>query len=207
MDAPNTASKHERALAVTRERALQASALEQEQALAVFHHAAEEIRFFKKQQWLVTNYTMLTYAALVAAPEAVGGSKDPTNSLYVFANVLGIAGALLALIAAIGVLGSLDGSHKKELDRMDTVRKEKLHVVRDNHDQFPPMAWWRWWWRRERPRSQSSEAARNKRPGRLVVLLAAVLAIGATIVVLINYSRVSPEPGTVAAPRHALRDA
>ena len=43
----------------------------QEQALAVFSHAAEEIRFFKGQQWNVTNYTLAAYAALVATASLV----------------------------------------------------------------------------------------------------------------------------------------
>jgi hypothetical protein len=213
MDIPNTASQKKPALAPDPAALEQEQALaEQNQALAVFHHAAEEVRFFKKQQWLVTNYTVLTYAALVAAPEAVGGSKDPTNSLYVFVNWLGIAGALWAFIAAIGVLGSLDGAHQKELERMDAVRKEKLHVVGDIHYRFPPMSWWRLWWpfgrRHEhggqrapeaRCQAQRAEAARSKHPGKLVVLLAVVLLIGAVMVLVIDYSRVSPESGTVSA--------
>ena len=36
----------------------------EEQALAAFNHAAEELRFFKVQQWHVTNYALLAYVAL-----------------------------------------------------------------------------------------------------------------------------------------------
>jgi hypothetical protein len=152
-----------------RERTVDTTDSKREQALAVFHHAAEEIRFFKKQQWLVTNYTVLTYTVLVAAPEAVGGSKDAANSFFVFANWAGVAGALVACIAAIWVLLSLDRSHQKELDRMNKARVGKLPVVQDIH------------------------GTRSNRPGRHVVLLGLVLLIGALLVLLINYSRVYPD--------------
>jgi hypothetical protein len=174
METTNTASKRERALAVGRERALKALALEQEQALAVFHHAAEEIRFYRKQQWQVTNYTLLTYGALVGAPELIGGSKDAANSLYVAANWVGVVVALLACLGAHLVLLSLDRSQEKELTRMRVAREEKLPVVQDIHARVP-----------FRP-----GGGNPGRPGRLIWLLGAVLLIGALLVSVINYSRV-----------------
>ena len=44
---------------------------EEQQALAAFNHAAEELRFFKGQQWHVANYALLAYAAVVATQRVV----------------------------------------------------------------------------------------------------------------------------------------
>jgi len=43
---------------------------EQEQALAAFEHAADELRFFKGQQWAVSNYALILQAALASIPQA-----------------------------------------------------------------------------------------------------------------------------------------
>ena len=54
----------------------------EEQALAAFNHAAEELRFFKGQQWHVTNYALLAYVALAGAPEWMGETWKASANLY-----------------------------------------------------------------------------------------------------------------------------
>jgi hypothetical protein len=134
----------------------------EQQALAVFNHAAQEIRFFKDQQWRVTNYALLAYGALVAAPELIDGSKDLAN--------WGCAGiAVLAAAAAGVVLWKLDKAHKKERDRMDEVRLD-LPLVKKIHDKFP-----------------SGDG--NRRTGRLVWAFSIALGIGLLLAIAINVSR------------------
>jgi hypothetical protein len=38
----------------------------EEQALAIFNQAAEQMRFERSLQWQITNYAVLAYAALTA---------------------------------------------------------------------------------------------------------------------------------------------
>jgi hypothetical protein len=42
----------------------------------VYQDAVENLRFFKQQQWTVTNYAFLTYAALIALAQLTEASKD-----------------------------------------------------------------------------------------------------------------------------------
>jgi hypothetical protein len=44
----------------------------EEQALATYNEANEERRFLLRQQWQVTNYTLIAFAALAAAPTWLG---------------------------------------------------------------------------------------------------------------------------------------
>jgi hypothetical protein len=100
---------------------------EQEQALAVFNHAAEEIRFFKGQQWHVTNYALLTFAALAVVPSWL----EPPRWAW-FANLLCTALVILPAWGAVRVLKSLDGALQKERGRMEKAR-DKLPLVREMH--------------------------------------------------------------------------
>lgn len=104
---------------------------EQEQALAVFNHAAEEIRFFKSQQWSVTNYTLLAYAALAAAPEWVATGQ-------VLANLVCASLVIFAGGGALGVLASLEKALIKERNRMAEARSALLPRVESIHSKFPP---------------------------------------------------------------------
>ena len=99
----------------------------QEQALAVFNHAAQEIRFFKGQQWLVTNYALITYGALAATPQLI----DDT-CLKAVASALCAAVVALPAGAAGWVLYSLDEALDKERRRMDKARC-KLPMVAKLH--------------------------------------------------------------------------
>jgi hypothetical protein len=105
---------------------------EEGQALAIFNHAAEEIRFFKGQQWRVTNYTLLAYGALVAAPQLF---ED-----LCWKAVVGGACFVAVFVAggsAVLVLYSLNVALKKERDRMKAARW-KLPLVQELHDRFKP---------------------------------------------------------------------
>src|SRR6476469_9894925 len=42
----------------------------------VYQDAVENLRFLKQQQWTVTNYAFLTYAALIALAQLTEASKD-----------------------------------------------------------------------------------------------------------------------------------
>jgi hypothetical protein len=46
------------------------------QATTAFQHAAEQMRFYRNHEWLVTYYAMLAYAALAAAPKLVDKDRD-----------------------------------------------------------------------------------------------------------------------------------
>jgi Flp pilus assembly protein TadB len=105
------------------------------QALAVFNHAGQEIRFYRGQQWQVTHYALLACAALAAAPQLIVDCRDVPNCACIVANVVAIVFVALAAIGAWWVVRSLGKSHEKELKRMEAASK-KLPVVREIHDEF-----------------------------------------------------------------------
>ena len=87
--------------------------------MAVFSHAAEEIRFFKKQQWLVTSYALTAFFALALAPQYIGACEKVEIWSCVLVNFLCAIVVLVTAIAALIVLWSLDEAHQKELNRMN----------------------------------------------------------------------------------------
>ena len=97
----------------------------------MFTHAGEEIRFFKSQQWHVTNYALLAYVALAAAPLWMPTWKSLASF---FCAVLVAAAAALALL----VLRSLDAALQKERHRMREARC-KLPVAAAIHTKFGPV--------------------------------------------------------------------
>jgi hypothetical protein len=101
----------------------------EEQALATFNHAGEEIRFFKGQQWHATNYALLAYAALAAAPEWMETWKA-SASLYCASAVI------FTFLVACVVLVTLEVALNKERRRMDEVRP-KLPLIEDLHKKSP----------------------------------------------------------------------
>jgi hypothetical protein len=135
----------------------------EQQALAVFNHAAEEIRFFKGQQWRVTNYALLAYAALAAAPRWMGAWKG-------YANALCSVAVIFAGLVAWRVLRSLNEAHAKERRRMERARREKLSVVAELHANGSPID--------------------GRATGRIVWIMGAALVIGAVLAILINLSRI-----------------
>lgn len=104
---------------------------DREQALAVLSHAGEEIRFFKSQQWHVTNYALLAYVALASVPSWITASEAFASAICA---VLVIATAGMAL----WVLRSLDVALEKERDRMGAARC-KLPLVEAIHAKFGPV--------------------------------------------------------------------
>jgi hypothetical protein len=137
---------------------------EPEQALAVFNHAGEEIRFFKSQQWHVTNYALGAYAALVAVAAA---PKWGTWKAWVS---IGCAGLVIAAAwHAWRVLLSLDEALQKERDRMEAARI-KLPLIADIHRRHPKCI-----------------PERNE----VFATLRAAIIIGAFLTILISLSRCS----------------
>jgi hypothetical protein len=77
-----------------------------------YQSALEDIRFFKKQQWIVTNYTLLIYGAVVA------GSKVVTSCRFEWlACILGAIGLLSLLLIA-----QLQCSTDRARDRKDAIK-------------------------------------------------------------------------------------
>jgi hypothetical protein len=101
----------------------------EQQALAAFNHAAEELRFFKGQQWHVTNYVLLAYVALATAPDGMGAWKA-SASLY-----CAVAVIVTALLAC-GVLVTLEVALNKERNRLKEVRP-KLPLIKEIHKNSP----------------------------------------------------------------------
>jgi hypothetical protein len=60
----------------------------EQQALATFSHAAEERRFLREHQWQITNYVLIAYAALTAAPEWLDPDSCWRSLTSLFAIVL-----------------------------------------------------------------------------------------------------------------------
>ena len=60
-----------------------------------YQSALEDIRFFKRQQWIVTNYTVLIYGAIIAVSRVV---KSAGNEWFTY--ITGII-ALLSLLLII----------------------------------------------------------------------------------------------------------
>ena len=110
---------------------------DEEQALAVFNHAGEEIRFFKGQQWMLTNYALLAYGALAAASLLIDDSKDVENWVWTLSNLFCAALVPLAGWLTWLRLKSLNDALKKERDRMSEARS-KLPLIQQIHSQLPP---------------------------------------------------------------------
>jgi hypothetical protein len=91
---------------------------EQEQAIVAFNHAAEELRFFKSQQWNVANYALVAQAVLVAAP-----ALFPDDRAARFAHILGVAVSFSVVIAAVTLIRALDNAIRKERTRMSAAHK------------------------------------------------------------------------------------
>lgn len=103
----------------------------QQQALAIFYHAAEELCFFKRQPLQVTNYALLAYIALASAPLWV---------IHSWRGLLYVACVVLIWVVAglsIWMQCNLHSALKKERGRMDDVREHHLTVMRTMHQSRP----------------------------------------------------------------------
>jgi hypothetical protein len=160
---------------------------EQAQALAVFNHAAEEIRFFKGQELPVTNYALIAYGALAVYPPSIHCNHVVTwfcagvNFACAFA-------VLVTAAVAYRVLSSLDQAYGKELSRMNAARW-KPPLVGAIHTKFRLVnssAWWKLPLVKIRASSRRLDSGGDRRPGRVILVLRTVLAIGAVLAMLVN---------------------
>ena len=78
-----------------------------------YQSALEDIRFFKRQQWIVTNYTVLIYGAIIAVSRVI---KSAGNEWFTY--ITGII-ALLSLLLII----QLQSSTQKARNRKDAVKE------------------------------------------------------------------------------------
>jgi len=150
---------------------------EKEQALAAFSHAADELRFFKSQQWSVANYVLLAQAATVTVP----GLLERAGAATTFESVARFAGVLVALVAlryGWKLLRWLDRSIRKERDRMYEARRKlpTLHAIHAPH---------------ELPQSDRDAVA---------TVLRAAISFGAVAAVAINLAHLCPIAIRLAAP-------
>jgi len=81
-----------------------------------YQSVLEDIRFFKRQQWIVTNYTLLIYGAVIAVSRVVGSSRNEW-----LAYILGIVGLLSLLLIA-----KLQCSTNRARDRKNAIRNRIL---------------------------------------------------------------------------------
>jgi len=79
-----------------------------------YQSALEDIRFFKRQQWIVTNYTVLIYGAIIAVSRIV---KSAGNEWFTY--IAGIV-ALLSLLLII----QLQCSTQKARNRKNAVQEK-----------------------------------------------------------------------------------
>jgi hypothetical protein len=137
------------------------------EALATFNHAAEEIRFFKGQQWHLTNYALIAFAALAAAPDWVERASWKSYAPWVAILLIGLAGAVAAL-----ELGRLERALNKERLRLHAAR-DHLLLIRDIHRRYP-----------------SEDGLEMLKLWKTPYMFVAVMTFGAWIAVLINVSRI-----------------
>jgi len=78
-----------------------------------YQSASEDIRFFKRQQWIVTNYTVLIYGAIIAVSRVV---KSAGSEWFTY--ITGII-ALLSLLQII----QLQCSTQKARNRKNAVKE------------------------------------------------------------------------------------
>jgi hypothetical protein len=108
-----------------------------DEAALAFNHAAEEIRFFKGQQWSITNYALLLQAGIVGAVELV-----KQQSLWCcWADVAAVL-AIGLIVVAVWLLIALEAAICKERDRLEAARSvDLLPVVNRIHERKLPEVW------------------------------------------------------------------
>ena len=99
----------------------------QEELRMLYQITVSDLSYFKTQQWSVTNYSLLIYAALVGVAQLL----NPTlaNSERFFLSGL----ALTAMAAGITVL--------RKLQTSILVRQARLDAARDNFSNIFKQAW------------------------------------------------------------------
>jgi hypothetical protein len=108
--------------------------LKQDQALAIFNRATEEMRFYRNHQWQITYYTVLAYAALVVAPLGVPvGRWRNWVSWFSFFLVL-----LAAVQAGRTLYYSNDIQVTEHLRLIEVTKKEHLPLIHGIYAKLQP---------------------------------------------------------------------
>ena len=99
----------------------------QEELRMLYHITVSDLSYFKTQQWSVTNYSLLIYAALVGVAQLLNPTLN--NCERLFLSVL----ALATMAAGILVL--------RKLQTSILVRQARLDAARDNFSDIFKQAW------------------------------------------------------------------
>jgi uncharacterized membrane protein len=88
-----------------------------------YQSALEDIRFFKRQQWIVTNYTVLIYGAIIAVSSVV---KSAGNEWFTY--ITGII-ALLSLLLIIQLQCSTQKARNRKNAVKERIPKDLTHLL------------------------------------------------------------------------------
>lgn len=103
------------------------NAEEHSELLAVYQTVIADIRYWKSQQWNVTNYAVLLYVAVLGTGKILkdGGVLVSTSvaALILF--------GFIVLLLALYVLGELEGSLKKSRGRLERVLTNFAQSIRE----------------------------------------------------------------------------
>ena len=155
---------------------------EEQQALAAFNHAAEQKRFLLGQQWRITNYALIAFAVLTAAPSWV----KPESWIYSWRSSVSLIAFVLVWMVVVFTFRNLRRS-ERSLDRQDKSLREarkRLKLMSAINKELT---------------GQEEGSEKRRRFLNLPVkwVLSIVLVLGASIASLIIVSRI-PVPQVVA---------
>ena len=88
-----------------------------------YQSALEDIRFFKRQQWIVTNYTVLIYGAIIAVSRIV---KSAGNHWFTY--IAGIV-ALLSLLLIIQLQCSTQKARNRKNAVQESIPKDLTNLL------------------------------------------------------------------------------
>jgi len=88
-----------------------------------YQSALEDIRFFKRQQWIVTNYTVLIYGAIIAVSRVV---KSAGNEWFTY--ITGII-ALLSLLLIIQLQCSTQKARNRKNAIEEMIPKDMTNLL------------------------------------------------------------------------------
>jgi hypothetical protein len=99
---------------------------EREELRLLYQVTVSDLSYFKTQQWSVTNYIVLSYAAIVGATRLIDGP------LTTFDRVVFVALAMFAAIGGLVIQSKLEKSIQVRQSRLDAARErftEAFHFV------------------------------------------------------------------------------
>lgn len=98
-----------------------------EEMRLLYQTSVTELEFFKRQQWSVTNYALLLYAAIVGVAQLLAGNIDRTEKLVLclVASVVGMLGAYILWV----------------LNNSIEVRKSRLEAIHDHFSESFRKVW------------------------------------------------------------------